>query len=120
MKRVTAANVLGNSHAPLYADGATDEGGDKNQCEAPKDTTGAFVLGGCHFDRAELWDLSLDRVVLFLPISAWRKGEVAIGLAAMSWEMFFVGSMLVGRKGVAYLKRRFFKRRERQRSRDRT
>ncbi len=59
-------------------------------------------------------------VVFFLPISAWRKGGVAIGLSAMSWGMFFVGSMLVGKKGVAYLKRRFFKRREHQRSRDRT
>jgi hypothetical protein len=51
-------------------------------------------------------------VVPFLPISAWRKGEVAIGLLAVSWGMFFVGSVLVGKKGVAYLKRRFFERRE--------
>jgi hypothetical protein len=51
-------------------------------------------------------------VVPFLPISAWRKGEVAIGLAAVSWGMFFVGSWLVGRKGMAYLKRRFFERRK--------
>ncbi len=33
--------------------------------------------------------------------------------------MFFVGSVLVGRKGVAYLKRRFFKGREHQQGRDR-
>jgi hypothetical protein len=59
-------------------------------------------------------------VVPFLPISAWRKGEVAMGLAAVSWGMFFVGSVLVGKKGVAYLKRRFFERREHQRGRDRT
>ena len=51
-------------------------------------------------------------VLPFLPISAWRKGEVAIGLAAVSWGMFFVGSVLVGKNGVAYLKRRFFARRE--------
>ena len=42
-----------------------------------------------------------------------------MGLAAVSWGMFFVGSVLVGKKGVAYLKRRFFERR-RQRGRDRT
>ena len=59
-------------------------------------------------------------VVVFLPISMWRKGEVAMGLAAVSWGMFFVGSVLVGKKGVAYLKRRFFERREHQRGRDRT
>ena len=57
-------------------------------------------------------------VVLFLPISAWRKGEVAVGLAAVSWGMFLVGSVLVGKKGVAYLKRRFFEWREHQRGRD--
>jgi len=59
-------------------------------------------------------------VVVFLPISAWRKGEVAIGLSAVSWGMFFVGAALVGKKGVAYLKRRFFERREHQPGRDRT
>jgi hypothetical protein len=40
-------------------------------------------------------------VVPFLPISAWRKGELAFGLLAVSWGMFFVGSVLVGKKGVA-------------------
>jgi hypothetical protein len=59
-------------------------------------------------------------VVPFLPISAWRKGEVAMGLSAVSWGMFFVGSLLVGKKGVAYLKRRFFARRERRRGGDRS
>lgn len=59
-------------------------------------------------------------VVPFLPISAWRKGEVAVGLATVSWGMFFVGSVLVGKKGVAYLKRRFFERREHQPGRNRT
>ena len=39
-------------------------------------------------------------VVPFLPISAWRKGEVAMGLSAVSWGMFFVGSVLVGKKGA--------------------
>lgn len=59
-------------------------------------------------------------VVPFLPISAWRKGEVAVGLSAASWGMFLVGGVLVGKKGVAYLKRRFSGRREQQRGRDRT
>jgi hypothetical protein len=59
-------------------------------------------------------------VVAFLPISTWRKGEVAIGLSAVSWGMFLLGSVLVGKKGVAYLKRRFFERREDQPGRDRT
>jgi hypothetical protein len=59
-------------------------------------------------------------VVSLLPISAWRKGGLAIGLSAVSWGMFFVGSVLVGKKGVAYLKRRFFERREHRRGRDRT
>ena len=59
-------------------------------------------------------------VVPFLPISAWRKGEVAVGLLAVSWGMFFAGSVLVGKKGVAYLKRRFFEWREHQRGRHQT
>ena len=59
-------------------------------------------------------------VVPLLPISVWRKGEVAIGLSAVSWGMFFVGSVLVGKRGMAYLKRRLFGRREDQRGRDRT
>jgi hypothetical protein len=59
-------------------------------------------------------------VVPFLPISIWHKEEVGMGLSAVSWGMFIVGPMLVGKKGVAYLKRRFFGRREHQRGRDRT
>jgi hypothetical protein len=39
-------------------------------------------------------------VVPFLPISAWRKGEVVMGLSAVSWGMVFVGSVLVGKKGA--------------------
>jgi len=59
-------------------------------------------------------------VVPFLPISVWRKGGVAVGLSAVSWGMFLVGSVLVGKKGVTSLKRRFFGRREHQQGRDRT
>ncbi len=52
-------------------------------------------------------------VVLFLPISGWAKGGVAVGLALVSWGMFFLGSMLAGKEGVAYLRRRFLARRAR-------
>jgi len=48
----------------------------------------------------------------FLPISLWQKGGLGIGLAALSWGFFFVGSALIGRKGVTYLKRRLPWRRE--------
>jgi hypothetical protein len=51
-------------------------------------------------------------LLLFLPISAWQKGGVGIALAAVSWGIFFAGSALVGKKGVAYLKHRLFWHRE--------
>lgn len=44
--------------------------------------------------------------VPFLSIPLWQKGTVGIGLAVVSWGMFFAGSALVGKKGVGYLKRR--------------
>jgi len=44
-------------------------------------------------------------LVPFLPISLWQKGGVGIGLAALSWSLFLAGSALVGKKGVAHLKR---------------
>jgi hypothetical protein len=59
-------------------------------------------------------------IVVLLPISAWRQGEVAIALSAVTWGMFLVGSVLVGNKGVAYLKRRFFGRRAHRPGRGRT
>jgi hypothetical protein len=46
-------------------------------------------------------------MVVFLPISRWDKVGVAVGMAAISWSMFFVGSGFVGKKGLAYLKQRF-------------
>ncbi len=49
-------------------------------------------------------------VVPFLRISEWAKGEVAVGMSAVSWGMFLVGSVLAGKEGVAYLKRRFSRR----------
>ena len=49
-------------------------------------------------------------MVAFLPISLWDKAGAAVGLSAVSWGMFGVGCMLVGKKGLAYLKRRFFSR----------
>jgi hypothetical protein len=99
--------------------GAT-EGGDRNIVKLRRPPQGlAFWLG------VILMALSFGiypayPVVPFLPISAWRKGEVAIGLSAVSWGMFLLGSVFVGKEGVAYLKRRFFERRERQPGRDRT
>jgi hypothetical protein len=44
-------------------------------------------------------------LVPFLPISLWQKGGVGIGLAALSWGLFFAGSVLVGKKGLAHLRR---------------
>jgi hypothetical protein len=44
-------------------------------------------------------------LVPFLPISLWQKGGVGIGLAVLSWSLFFAGSALVGKRGIAYLKR---------------
>jgi hypothetical protein len=46
-------------------------------------------------------------MVAFLPISWWDKGGVAVGLSALSWSMFGVGFVLVGKKGLAYVKQRF-------------
>jgi hypothetical protein len=43
-------------------------------------------------------------VVVFLPISRWDKAGVAVGLAAISWSMFLVGSVLVGKKGLTELR----------------
>jgi len=53
-------------------------------------------------------------VVPFLPISRWATGEMVVGMSVVSWGMFLVGSVLAGKKGVAYLKRRFSEWRERQ------
>ncbi len=50
-------------------------------------------------------------LVHLLPISLWQKGGVGLALAAVSWGIFLVGSALVGKKGVAYLKRRLFSQR---------
>lgn len=53
-------------------------------------------------------------LVPFLPISLWQKGGVGIGLAALSWSLFFAGSALVGKRGMVYLKRHLRWRREGQ------
>lgn len=52
-------------------------------------------------------------MVPFLPISGWGKGGVAVGLSVVSWAMFLVGSVLAGKEGVAHLRERFSRRRER-------
>lgn len=53
-------------------------------------------------------------LVHFLPISLWQKGGVGIGLAVLSWSLFFAGSALVGKRGMAYFKRHLRWRRESQ------
>ncbi len=50
-------------------------------------------------------------LVPFLPISLWQKGGVGVALVTISWAMFLAGCTLVGKKGVAYLKRRLFSQR---------
>ena len=50
-------------------------------------------------------------LVHLLPITLWQKGGVGLALAAMSWGIFLAGSALVGKKGVAYLRRRLFSQR---------
>jgi hypothetical protein len=49
-------------------------------------------------------------MVAFLPISRWDKAGVAVGLTAISWSMFLVGSVVVGKKGVDHFRQRFFSR----------
>lgn len=44
--------------------------------------------------------------VPFLPISGWAKGGVVVGMSMLSWGMFIAGSVLGGKEGLAYLKRR--------------
>ncbi len=46
-------------------------------------------------------------VVPFLRISRWSQGGVVIAMSVVSWAMFFVGTVLAGQEGVAYVKRRF-------------
>jgi len=46
-------------------------------------------------------------VVLFLPISGWGKGGVAVGLSLVSWTMFLMGSVMAGKEAVAHLRERF-------------
>jgi hypothetical protein len=44
----------------------------------------------------------------FLPISAWRNGELAMGLAAVSLGDVLCGVGARRQERVAYLRRRFF------------
>lgn len=46
-------------------------------------------------------------LVPFLPISLWQKGGVGMGLVVLSWSLFLAGSALIGRRGVAHLRRHF-------------
>jgi len=45
-------------------------------------------------------------VIVFLPLPAWARGVVALGLSALSWAMFLTGSALAGGAGLSYLRRR--------------
>jgi hypothetical protein len=49
-------------------------------------------------------------MVAFVPISLWNKAGAAVGLSAVSWGMFGAGCMLVGKKRLAHLRRRFLSR----------
>jgi len=49
-------------------------------------------------------------IVAILPISLLSRSGVAVGLLAVSWGMFCAGSVLVGKQGLAILKRRIFSR----------
>jgi hypothetical protein len=46
-------------------------------------------------------------LMVFSPMSWWDKFAVAVGLAAISWSMFLVGSAFAGQKGLAHLRQRF-------------
>ena len=50
-------------------------------------------------------------MVPFLPISAWNRSGVFVGLSIVSWGIFCLGFVLAGRRGVVYLRRRLFFRR---------
>jgi hypothetical protein len=45
-------------------------------------------------------------LMVFSPMSWWDKFAVAVGLAAISWSMFLVGSAFAGQKGLAQLRQR--------------
>jgi hypothetical protein len=45
-------------------------------------------------------------VILLLPIGPWAKGIVIVGASVLSWAVFFGGTLLAGREGLAYLKGR--------------
>jgi hypothetical protein len=46
-------------------------------------------------------------LMVFSPISWWDKFAVVVGLAAISWSMFLVGSAFAGKQGLAQLRQRF-------------
>jgi hypothetical protein len=84
-----------------------EEGGDQKQCE-PKDTLGGSVLAGRHFDGVKLWDLAwVSRDAVLVELGRAQGGKWQWGCRLMIWGMFFLGSVLIGKKVVAYLRRRF-------------
>jgi hypothetical protein len=46
-------------------------------------------------------------VIPFLPVSSETKTGIAVIGWAVSWLLFFIGSLLAGNEGYSYLKRLF-------------
>jgi len=56
---------------------------------------------------------ALFGVIPFLPVSSETKAGIAVIGWAISWALFFIGSLLAGNEGYSYLKqliRRWFQR----------
>jgi hypothetical protein len=64
-------------------------------------------LAGRHFDGVELWDLAwVSRGAVLVDLGGAQRGKWQWG-CRLSWGMFFLRSVLIGKKVVAYLRRRF-------------
>jgi hypothetical protein len=46
-------------------------------------------------------------LIVFSPMSWWDGVAIAVGLAAISWSLFLVGSAFAGKKSLAQLRQRF-------------
>ncbi len=81
-----------------------EEGGDQKQCE-PKATLGGIPFWLGVILMVELWDLScVSGGALLFDLGVAEGGSGKWG-CRLSWGMFFLGSVLIGKKGVAYLRR---------------
>ena len=52
---------------------------------------------------------ALFLIIPFLPVSSETKAGIAVTGWAVSWLLFFIGSLLAGNEGYSYLKQ-FFRR----------